>query len=103
MIREEIIHITRVRLFTTLDFTLVLLVGSTIELPELILGQLILYFPGTACTAWTQKEREQSLSLNPSFSFCDKKFIMKIMACTRMSCYCLMSVYIYIHFICGYK
>lgn len=58
MIREEIIHITRVRLFATLDFTLVLLIGSTIELPELILRQLILCFLGTAYTAWTQKERE---------------------------------------------
>ncbi len=78
VIVDEIIHITRIRFLAFDDYRLVLLISSTIELPKLILWQLILYFLCTACTAWAQKERARECSLTVSFSFCELNCYWKI-------------------------
>ena len=76
VIIDEIIHITRIIFLVIEDFWLVLLIGSTVELPQFIFRQLSLSFLCTACTAWAQKERARECSLTVSFSFCE------------LNCYC---------------
>lgn len=82
MVCKEIIHKTRVIFLSFEDFTLVLLISSTIELPKFIFRQLFLFFLCTAWIAWTQKERERSCFLTASFSFC-VKFILRIIHGTQ--------------------